>query len=156
MSFLLSFLILFGFWILLSGHFDFFYLGLGVICSLLVTWLSHDLLIGEASSKSLLIRAARLIAYLPWLLYQIAVANLDVAYRVLHPGMPIEPELLEVDADLKSAYGKITLAHSITLTPGTVTIDIRKGQYVVHTLSRKSADGLLRGVLQARVKRLEA
>jgi multicomponent Na+:H+ antiporter subunit E len=157
-SFTLSFVILFSFWILLSGHFDFMHLFLGVICSLLVAYISHELLLGDIRVKNLgreLKRIMRFFAYLPWLLCQITLANIDVAYRVLHPKMPIEPRIINFKTNLKTDLALTILANSITLTPGTVTVDIKDSEYFVHALSKKAADGLLAGNMQARVKHIE-
>lgn len=155
-SFVLSFVILFSFWILLSGFFDFMHLFLGVICSLLVAYISHDLLIGEAKDFRLAAgRVLRFLAYLPWLLYQIMLANIDVAYRVIHPKMPIAPGIIRFKTDLKTEAALVTLANSITLTPGTVTIDIKEGEYFVHAIAKEPAEGLLAGEMQARVKKIE-
>jgi multicomponent Na+:H+ antiporter subunit E len=157
-GFALSFIILFSFWILLSGFFDFMHLFLGLVCSLLVAYISHDLLVGDIEVENLgraLKRLTRFFAYLPWLFCQIALANIDVAYRVLHPKMPIEPRIINFKTNLKTDLGLTTLANSITLTPGTVTVDIREGEYFVHALSKKAADGLLAGDMQARVEHIE-
>jgi len=155
-SFALSFVILFSFWILLSGFFDFIHLFLGAICTFLVAWISHNLLIGEVKDLKLaVLRVLRFLAYLPWLLYQIMRANIDIAYRTLHPKMPISPGVIRFKTDLKTEMGMVTLANSITLTPGTVTIDIVEGEYFVHALAKEFAEGLLTGKMQARVKKIE-
>lgn len=155
-SFALSFVILFSFWILLSGFFDFMHLFLGVICSLLVAYISHDLLVGEAKDFRLAAgRVLRFLGYLPWLLYQIMLANIDVAYRVIHPKMPIEPGIIRFETKLKTDTALVTLANSITLTPGTVTIDIKEGEYFVHAIAKEPAEALLAGEMQARVKKIE-
>lgn len=154
-SLALSFGLLFSFWVLLSGFFDFMHLFLGVICSLLVAYISHDLLVGEAEIRTSSKRVLRFLAYLPWLLYQILLANIDVAYRTLHPKMPIEPGIIRFKTNLKTEMALTTLANSITLTPGTVTIDVREGEYFVHAIAKEPAEGLLAGEMQARVKKIE-
>ncbi len=155
LRFSITFFILFGFWLLLSGHYDPLHLGLGAACSLLVSALCRDLLLEDASLGRFVGGTVRFLAYLPWLLYQILVSNLDVAYRVLHPRKPLEPEIITFPTNLDTDFGRVTLANSITLTPGTVTIDIKDGEYIVHTISKASADSLRRGLFQARVKKLE-
>ena len=155
MRFCLTFIILYSFWILLSGHFDFLHLFLGILCSLAVAFFSLDFLIGESDIKAVFTKAGRFLRYLPWLFYEIAIANLDLAYRTLHPKMPIDPQIIKFRTDLETDIGMVILANSITLTPGTVTVDIVEGEYIVHAISSKSAERLLQGKFQARVKQIE-
>ncbi len=155
MSFILTFIILFSFWILLSGYFDFMHLFLGIISSLFVAFISHDLMIGDVNIRRGFKKLLRFIRYLPWLLYQIALANLDIVYRTLHPNMPIAPRIIKFKTDLKTDMGIVTLANSITLTPGTVTIDVKNGEFIVHAIAEKPAEDLLEGEMQARVKIVE-
>ena len=72
------------------------------------------------------------IAYIPVFLWEMAKANFDVAYRVLHPKMPIAPGIVKVKTKLKSEMGKVFLANSITLTPGTFTIDLKDEFLYIH------------------------
>jgi len=150
---LVTFLILFGFWLLLSWHFDPLHLVLGLICSLLVAYLSHDLLITERISFSLR-KIILFIFYLFYLAYNIVLANLDVAYRVLHPKMPINPKIVRFNSKLNSDIAKTILANSITLTPGTITIDIRDGTLYVHSLSPNALDNLLKGEMENKLVRI--
>jgi multicomponent Na+:H+ antiporter subunit E len=144
------FVILFGFWLLLSGHYDLFHLSLGLICSLLVASLSHDLLIENISGSKRLRKTWRFVFYVPWLIYQIVLANLHVAYVILNPKV-IDPRIVRFKTKLKSQFSMVTLGNSITLTPGTITMDITDGEFVVHTLTKKVADDLLSGEMERRV-----
>jgi len=151
---LVTFLILFGFWLLLSWHFDPLHLVLGLICSLLVAYLSHDLLIGKEKISFSLRKIILFIFYLFYLAYNIVLANLDVAYRVLHPKMPINPEIVRFNSKLNSDIAKTILANSITLTPGTITIDVRDGTLYVHSLSPNALDNLLKGEMENKLVRI--
>lgn len=156
MSFILTVIIMFVFWILLSGEFDFILISSGIISSLLVSYLSHDLLIGETDIRLATIKLLRFIRYLPWLLWQIALSNIDLVYRTLDPKMPIDPVVIEFDTPLRTDMGITILANSITLTPGTVTLEANsKGRFIVHAIARGPADSLLSGDMQARVKIIE-
>lgn len=156
MSFTLTFLIMLGFWILLSGQFHFILLVSGVVSSLFVAYISHDLLFGKVDILSLIIKTFRFFKYLPWLLWQIVVANFDILYRTLHPGMKIEPLVIRFKTDLKTDKGITILANSITLTPGTVTMVANKdGEFIVHAIAKGPADSLLSGQMQAKVKEIE-
>ena len=155
MSFVLTVLIMFAFWIFLSGEFSFILLLSGVISSLLVSYMSNDLLIGNGDMKLGFIRTIRFIRFLPWLLWQIVLANIDLALRTLHPKMPINPILINIKNNLKTDLGMVILANSITLTPGTVTIDVNENEFLVHVISEKAAQSLISGEMQARVKKIE-
>lgn len=156
MSFFLTAVIMFIFWILLSGEFSFLLILSAVVSSLLVAYISHDLLFGEVDLKSGIKKAFRFLRYLPWLLWQILLANLDIVYRTLHPKMPVDPRIITFDAPLRSEAGIAILANSITLTPGTVTIAAdREGKFIVHAISSEPAESLLAGVMQKKVKEIE-
>jgi len=157
MVFLATFIILFGFWILLSGMFDLFHLSLGIISCALVSLISGDLFFSQKSvKKSHLIQIFRFIRYLPWLLYQIILANLHVAFLVLHPKMfsRIDPHIIRFKTKLKSDLSLTTFANSITLTPGTITVLIHEGHFYVHSIDQKVADDLLTGEMEERVARI--
>ena len=141
---LVTFCVMFLFWLLLSGILDVLHVGAGIICSVIVALISHDLLVKDKGEK-VLRKSGKFIIYLVWELWQILLANLDVAYRVLHPKMPIDPLIIEFDTSLRSDFAIVTLANSITLTPGTITINIgqEKGRFQVHAIAQKPADALL-------------
>jgi len=125
-SYILTFIILFGIWLLLSGRFDLFHLCLGLASCLLVTIFSADLLLPSPNAPRLPGIWFRFIKYIPWLLYQVLAANIHVMYLVFHPRMMdlINPGVMEFDSRLKSDMSRVTLANSITLTPGTITVHI--------------------------------
>jgi len=143
MRYIYTFLIMFGFWILLSGKFDLFHLTLGVISSALVSFLSTDLFMYE-KDKNRLSTAVRFLLYLPWLLYQIVLSTLHVTFLALHPKMKdqIDPTIVTFKTKLTSNIARVALANSITLTPGTITIRIEDDVFYVHAISRKAAAGL--------------
>lgn len=141
-----SFLVLFSFWMLLSGKFDAFHLTLGVFSSLLVSFMSADLLFPD-KNKSDARRwreLRRFVAYLPWLGKEIVLSTIHVTYLALHPRMRelIEPQVMHFKTRIKSEIGQVVFANSITLTPGTITIQEEKGEFLVHALNRQFADGL--------------
>lgn len=144
-------IILFAFWVLLSGQFDAFHLSLGAICSILVAYLYHDLLFANVRVGDMRVVAGRFITYIPWLLYQILMSNIHVASLVLRPKMPIDPKIVTFKTKLETDISCVTLANSITLTPGTITMEIRDGVYYVHALSKKVADELKAGEMEDRV-----
>jgi len=144
MRYIYTFLIMFGFWILLSGKFDLFHLTLGVLSSALVSFLSTDILMHDAGKKDRLAVGFRFLAYIPWLLYQIVLSTIHVAFLALHPKMldNIDPTIVTFKTKLQSNIGRVALANSITLTPGTITIRVEDDIFHVHAISRKAAAGL--------------
>ncbi|MDD3123725.1 MAG: Na+/H+ antiporter subunit E [Candidatus Izemoplasmatales bacterium] len=72
--------------------------------------------------------------YLPVFIWKLILANFDVARRVLSPKIPLNPGIVRIKTDLKGDFGKLTLANSITLTPGTLSIDIDEDYLYVHTV----------------------
>lgn len=95
---------------------------------------------------------ARFLVYTPYLLWEIAKANLQVAYVVLHPDLPIDPSIQEFEAMVWGGLPVTTLANSITLTPGTLTIDTEGRTLHVHSLTSSSREGLLDGGLERGVR----
>ena len=144
MRYIYTFLIMFGFWILLSGKFDLFHLTLGLISSGLVSFLSADILMHETGKISRLSTGFRFISYIPWLLYQIVLSTIHVAFLALHPKMldQIDPTIVTFKTKLTSNIARVALANSITLTPGTITIRIEDNVFYVHAISRKVAADL--------------
>ena len=80
------------------------------------------------------------IIYIPVLVWECIKANFDVAYRVIHPGLPINPGIVRVKTNLKTAIAKAILANSITMTPGTLTVDIASDNLYIHWINVKSLD----------------
>ncbi|HDR73721.1 MAG TPA: hypothetical protein ENN85_07410 [Methanoculleus sp.] len=127
--------ILMIFWYTLSGFLDPFHLGAGVLCCAIVTLISGDLIF---RSKRSLFESARIfirfVLYIPQLLLEILYANIDVAYRILHPAMPIDPGLITIETGFTGDVLRTAFANSMTLTPGTVTVDVSGGTFTVHAL----------------------
>ncbi len=155
MSFLITTIAMFIFWILLSGEFTFILITSGVVASLIAAYLSHDIFIGKADFKTETGRIFKFIVYVPWLLWEIILANVEIAYLVLNPKPLVDPQLVRFKPDLKTDLGIVTLAHSITLTPGTVTVKANREEFVIHAIWQKSAEGIIDGEMQRKVKRIE-
>lgn len=155
MSFLITTIVMFAFWILLSGEFTFILITSGVVASLITAYLSHDIFIGKADLKTETGRVFKFIVYIPWLLWEIILANVEIAYLVLSPKPLVDPQIVRFKNDLKTDLGIVTLAHSITLTPGTVTVDANREEFVIHAIWQKSAEGIISGEMQRKVKKIE-
>ena len=152
MRYIITFIILYVNWLIWSGKFDAFHLTLGVIACLIVTYTTHDLLFERKKFLFKDVREViRLLTYIPWLIYQIILSNIHVASLVLNPKMPIDPKFIRFKTKLNKDISLTTFANSITLTPGTITADIREEEYYVHALSKKVADDLLSGEMENKV-----
>lgn len=152
---LLLFLALFGFWLLLSGELDsHFLLASGILAAAVTTFICQRL---PGSEKVLgeKVRIAAIPFYLPWLLYQVILANVDVIARVWNPSLPISPRLVKVPTYLSQPLALTLLANSITLTPGTVTVRVDDGELLVHTLDGKARKELLELPMEKRIQRME-
>ena len=154
LNFFITYILMFAFWILLSWEFSLLNILSGLMGSFLVAYFTHDLLIKGKSIISLREFFRKLylsILYLFYLAYLIIMANLDVAYRVLHPSMPIDTRVIKFKTKLGSDIGKTSFANSITLTPGTITIDVKKDTFYVHALTSEAAQSLLEGSMERKL-----
>lgn len=138
-----TFIIMLIFWIIMSGMFDPFHFSLGIVSCLIVSCLSSSLLFPE-EDQPWIREFFGMITYLPYLLWQIVLANLEITYIVLHPRMmdKIDPHLFRFETSLKRPISKVAMAQSITLTPGTITVNIFENQIAVYALTKKAAAGL--------------
>lgn len=147
--------ILMAFWMLLSSMFNVFHILVGVLSVVLVLLLNNKIFRVQFFKGDVpeweRMRVGGLLGYIPWLLLEIVLASLQVAYVVLHPRMPIKPLLLKFTARLPNIGAKVMLANSITLTPGTITIEIRDDEFLVHALLDESTASLREGTMQTRV-----
>jgi multicomponent Na+:H+ antiporter subunit E len=152
-SFVLTFIVSFLTWLVLSGKFDFFHLSLGVISCLIVAAVAGNLLVVPGEKTGMARQWIGFVRYLPWLLYQIFLANLHLLRLVFHPRMMdlIDPHIVKFKSDITHPMGLLIFANSITLTPGTITVFVSVyGQFTVHTIDRFSGDPLP-GEMQKRV-----
>jgi len=147
--------VLFGLWLLFSGMYAPLLLGLGALSCLFVTWVAQrmGLLTPEADSTPL--HPLRCIAYIPWFAWQVVKSNVDVALRILIPSRGISPRVLRVPSTQASDLLRSLYANSITLTPGTISINVTDDIITVHALSREGAEELEGGEMDARVSALE-
>jgi multicomponent Na+:H+ antiporter subunit E len=154
LNFLLMGLALAAVWLLLSGLFKPILLGLAVASVLLTLWLAGRMKIVDAETHPVW-AALHYVPYWPWLSVEIVKSSIDVARRVLSPSMPISPTVFQVRAGQKTTIGRVVFANSITLTPGTVTLDVDGDRLTVHALSRDTIEDLLGGEMNRRVTRAE-
>lgn len=144
------------FWLLLSGHYTVWLIGSGVASAIVVALLGlrFGYLDNEGHPAEWLGRG---LLYWPWLAKEIVMSALHVVGVILNPALPIAPRLVRIPFLQKDPVGITTYANSITLTPGTITVDVsrRDHRMVVHALTTAAAEGLLGGEMDRRVLKFE-
>lgn len=148
-------LALLALWLMLSGMFVTLLVVFGIASSVLVVWIALRMDVVDHEGHPIHIRTGRWLRYMLWLVWQIVLSNLDVTRRILSPGLPISPTVRRLRASQRTDLGLVIYANSITLTPGTVTIDVEGGEVEVHALSREGIADLESGEMDRRVRALE-
>lgn len=146
--------LLFLLWALLSGHNTPLLLTFGLGSAILVVWLVRrmDRVDGE---PMLLIPGPRFFLYLVWLLGRVVKANIDLAKRLWDPALPVRPVWERLDTRVESPLQKTLYANSITLTPGTLTTDVRDDHFMIHAVDEAALEELRRGEMERRILDLE-
>ena len=148
------FVLLFLTWLLLSGEYTGLLLGLGALSCLVVVAVCRRMKIVDPEGHPIHLIPGML-RYIPWLLWAITKANIDVARRILHPRLPMAPRVIRVEASQKTHLGQVIYANSITLTPGTVAVETDEGVIDVHALTSESAEDVRSGAMDGRVTDME-
>lgn len=146
-------LILASAWLLWSGIYKPLLLFLGAFSCLLSLYLAHRMGALDPSVFAWHL-VPRLPGYWAWLLKEIAISSYEVAMIVLKPSLPTSPTMIEFDAASTDPVGQAILGNSISLTPGSVTLDIHEGKLTVHCITQAGADALLLGEMSRRVAAL--
>ncbi|WP_051569154.1 Na+/H+ antiporter subunit E [Alkaliphilus transvaalensis] len=155
-SSLLLIILLFVFWLILSPALSLETVVLGLIASLGVVIFNLDLSFDENETSFYSIKGIiKLISFIGILLIEIVKANIGVAKIVLSPKMPISPTFVKVPLTLKKEMNRVLYANSITLTPGTLSVDINEDEILVHALTQEYADGMKGNILEKYITRLE-
>ena len=157
MHFFILVISLFTFWMLLSGFWDnTLLLVFGVLSSVFAAFIGLRIK-WQNEFKLDLAFFRRFPKYVGWLVYQIYLANIDTAKRILFPKKyPISPTIRMLSMSQSTQFGQTIYANSITITPGTVSIDIENDQVIVHALAEGSIDELELGEMDSRVSALES
>lgn len=146
---------LFVFWTLMSGMFTPFQLGLGVVSAVAVTWLARHMEVADREGHPAHLRVVAVLSYWLWLFKEISISGLQVARIILNPRLPISPTLVRFRPSQETAVGLATHANSITLTPGTITVQANHQEFLVHALTREGAAGVVESEMNRRVRHFE-
>jgi multicomponent Na+:H+ antiporter subunit E len=138
---------LFVFWICLSASFEWIHLGLGLICSFAVAWINsgHSLFVPKFRLW------LRILLYLPWLFYKIIQSSLHMARLILHPALPIDPQLISVESKLRHHAAVVLLGNSITLTPGTITVEVDRNKLIVHAIDKAFSEDIASKQIESKI-----
>lgn len=127
-------LLLFVLWVIFTARTNWHHLLLGAVFAVLVSWFSYYLLRGRLDPHLSAGVALKFPVFAALLFWEIIKANWDVFKRVLAPSFPVSPRIVDFESYLESDMARTVLANSITLTPGTVTVDIQGSRYFIHCL----------------------
>ena len=141
-------------WMLLSGYFVPLLLGLGVASIIIVVLIARRMDVVDHESQPMHL-SWRIVFYWVWLFKEIMVSAIHISGVILKGKMPIQPAMLDIKATQRSEMGNVIFANSITLTPGTVTVDMQGDKLLIHALTKDTADGLLTGDMDRRVTAVE-
>jgi multicomponent Na+:H+ antiporter subunit E len=150
------FIVLYGFWLLLSGYFTGFLLAAGAGCALAVVLFARRMGIVDRESHPLHLSWRALFSYWPWLLKEIIKSGWDVTRCILHPQLPISPTLARFKPSQHTDLGLVIHANSITLTPGTISVEVGRNEFVVHALTAAGAASLAGSEMDHRVTNMES
>jgi multicomponent Na+:H+ antiporter subunit E len=142
-------LILFGFWLILSASHDVAHVAAGAVFAGVVMWLNPAKAPGPRK-----VSWVAALGYLPWLTGRILKSALHVSRLILDPSLPISPRLIRHQTKLRSDGELVVLGNSITLTPGTITVEVAPGELVVHAIDEASSADLLDGAFDDRIGRM--
>lgn len=154
----ISFTTLMAFWFIMSGFFDPIHAAMGAGSVTAVLALNYQLRKHKYFEDEVDVldelRYVRLFLYSFWLLYQIIVSGIQVARLILTPSLPVEPQMIRFKVNLPSAHAKMILGNSITLTPGTLTVDITGDEFLVHAIVPKAYQGIIDDTMPKKVLNL--
>lgn len=151
LSFVLT---LYVFWLVLSGYFTFFLLAVGLASAIAILFFAQRMDVVDHEGHPISFGGSAIL-YWPWLIKEIVLSAWDVSKIIVNPRLPISPTMVRVRAGQKTSVGRVTYANSITLTPGTISVDIEDDEILVHALTREGAEGLQEGTMDRRVTAFE-
>lgn len=143
-------LALFVVWLTLSGQFDPAHVVLGFFVACVVAWLNT----GYAHSPFHNFPWFRQVLYMPWLFLRIVQSSLHLTKLILNPALPIDPKLITYKSQLKHQAAMVILGNSVTLTPGTITVEVNGTHLIVHAIDANSAEDLTSGRMEHKIARM--
>jgi multicomponent Na+:H+ antiporter subunit E len=146
---------LYAFWLLLSGIYTPFLLAAGLAAAIAVAALAWRMEVLDPEGHPIHLALAAVFGYWPWLAKEIVKSGWQVSRIIVDPRLPISPTLVRFRPSQASSVGLVTHANSITLTPGTITVEAGPEEFLVHALTREAAAGVVASEMDRRVRRLD-
>jgi multicomponent Na+:H+ antiporter subunit E len=143
-------------WLLMSGLYKPLILGFGAASVLIAVWLSRRADAVDGLRPQLALKPFEFVGYFAWLMVEIAKANWAVTKTILAPGMPMRQHLCRTPHTQKTDVGQVIFANSITLTPGTITVEVEEEDFLVHALNFSEGDLGALADMGRRVSAIEA
>jgi multicomponent Na+:H+ antiporter subunit E len=147
-------IVLLVFWLTLSGRYEQFLVTAGIICSIFIALLAARMNLADKEGHPIHLAISAL-AYWPWLVWQIILSAINVAKIIINPALPVSPTMTRVKMSQKTDVARVTYANSITLTPGTISVDIEGDDIIVHAITRENAIDLEGGAMDRRCAKFE-
>lgn len=155
---ILHFIIMMTFWLIMSGHFDLFHISMGVLSVLFVLWFNVKLryhnFFDEEKNKASEFKVFRLFYFVVFLLWETIRSSFRIAYLIIHPKMPIKTGIIKFKTNLPNMNAKVLLGNSITITPGTVTLQIQEDEFLIHSLTNEAVEAHIDHSLAVEVAKL--
>ncbi len=147
--------VLFGLWLLLSGHYTPLFFFLGALSTAVSVFFAHRMDAFDDEGVPVIHVSRKIWTYLPWLVWEVARSNIAVARIVLSPKLKISPTVVSFRARQETDLGRVIMANSVTMTPGTITVAVTGRDLYVHALYRGATDGIEEGAMNRKVAELE-
>jgi multicomponent Na+:H+ antiporter subunit E len=151
------FTLMMAFWLLISASVHWQHILAGAVFSIILTLFWSNLHISSGNTTNFTIRQGYLLfKYFIKLVFEVIIANINVAMIVLNPRLPISPGIVIMRCDLERALLRVLYVNSITLTPGTITVELEDNLLIVHALTEDMAHGVEDWELNRRLMEMEA
>jgi multicomponent Na+:H+ antiporter subunit E len=139
--------VFFVIWLILSGSHDAVHVSLGLVVAVAVAWLNPV----DPDSPFRHVPWLRFLGYLPWLFVRIVRSGIHLTRLILDPSLPIAPKLIHHRSDLETDGEVVLLGNSITLTPGTITVEVNSRELIVHCIDEASSRDVVDGTLERKI-----
>lgn len=129
-----------AFWLILSGHYDVFHITVGAIAVVLVLWFNYKMIRYKffEEGKTFRFYWIQLVYFVPFMIWAITLSALKIVNVLIKPKMPVKLAIIKFKSKLPNTVAKVFFGNCITLTPGTLTVQIKDNEYLIHTLANET------------------
>lgn len=147
--------VVYGVWLLLSGHYTPWFLIIGLVCTAFAVFIASRMEVVDHEGVPVIHLTNRILTYLPWLVFEVVRSNLAMLRFILSRDVAVRPKIFKVRGRQRTDLGRVIFANSITLTPGTVTLAVTGDIFYVHAIDASAGEGLDEAEMNYRVASLE-